>query len=219
DQRALEQIARTLDIDYFSRGKETRILLEGRDRTADLREPQVEKWVSVVASAREVRRALVEKQRELALSGGVVMDGRDIGTCVLADAPLKIFLTASTPVRIMRRLIQIRCNGSPVSWEEAAQSVINRDRIDSTRSESPLRRAQDAITIDSTQMERRDVVALIGFMVESLLREGGVDDCAGYPTGWWFVYCESFSFSSSALELPEKRISPPRDRQSCVPIT
>ncbi|MFO7942328.1 MAG: (d)CMP kinase [Bacillota bacterium] len=176
DEEALEEIARTLDIEYRSRDNETRIFLEGRDRTADLREPAVERWVSVVASAREVRHALVEKQRELALSGGVVMDGRDIGTCVLVDAPLKVFLTASTPVRIVRRLIQKRRNGSSVGWDEAAQSVINRDRIDSTRSESPLRRAEDATIIDSTQMERRDVVASIRFMVESLSREGGADD-------------------------------------------
>ncbi len=172
DEDRLVQLAEKLDIDYLGQNGETRILLEGEDRTRDLRDAAVERRVSQVASVPGVRWALVEKQRQLAMSGGVVMDGRDIGTCVLTDAPLKVFLTAATPVRVMRRLVQKHCSGSPVTWDEAARSVVARDVIDSTRAESPLRLAQDAIVIDSTRLSRGDVVSQICFMVDSLRRGG-----------------------------------------------
>ncbi len=171
--RILEDLARDLVIDYRGEPGGTRIFLEGEDRTDDLRDPAVEDWVSVVASVPGVRWALVEKQRLLARAGGVVMDGRDIGTCVLTDAPIKVFLTAATPVRIMRRLVQKHCNGRPTKWDEAANSVLARDRIDSTRSESPLRPAADSILIDSTHMQRCDVVKQICFIADSIRPGGG----------------------------------------------
>ena len=172
DHARLLEVARELDIDYRGEAGETRIYLGGRDRTRDLRDAAVERWVSVVASVPEVRWALVDKQRILARSGGVVMDGRDIGTCVLRDASVKVFLTAAMPVRVMRRLVQKHCTGSSATWDEAASSVVERDRIDSTRSESPLRPARDAIMIDSTRMARCDVVSQIRFMVEGKIDRG-----------------------------------------------
>ncbi len=170
DTQALCQLSEVLPIEYRRiPGKGMRIFLEGEDRTLDLRRPEVEAVVSIVASVAGVRRALVAKQRELAVDGGVVMDGRDIGTHVLPDAGVKVFLTAALPVRIERRLRQKWSNGAMPTWEEAAQTVENRDRIDSTRKESPLKPAHDAVIIDSTRLEREDVIRQISFMVDSLI--------------------------------------------------
>lgn len=171
DEDLLVELACSLDISFETdplRGM--RIHLNGVDSTEELRRSEVDKHVSVVARAPGVRRALLVKQRELADGGGVVMDGRDIGTCVLPDAEMKVYLTAALPVRIARRLMQLRRGGTEVSWAEAARSVVNRDRIDSTRATAPLRPAEDAIIIDSTHLNRMDVVTQMEFILADRVR-------------------------------------------------
>lgn len=171
DEELLVELASDLDISFETDPREgMRIHLGGIDCTEELRWGEVDEHVSVVARAPGVRRALVDKQRQLAAAGGVVMDGRDIGTCVLADAEMKIYLTAALGVRIARRLMQLRRRGSELSWAEAARSVVNRDRIDSTRATAPLRPAEDAIIIDSTHLNRVDVVTQMVFILADRVR-------------------------------------------------
>ncbi len=172
DEGILVFLARNLDVTFDAgAGGVQRVLLGGIDRTEDLRSKAVEEAVSLVASSAEVRLALMDRQRELAQSGGVVMDGRDIGSHVLTGAGLKVYLTAALPVRIARRLVQRRQKGIAITWEDAASSVINRDRIDSTRAVAPLKPAPDAILIDSTHLTRCDVVRQMKFMLRDRLNE------------------------------------------------
>jgi|GEM_PF-1896186 len=172
----LAGIAREIDIEFSPHSERgNRVFLAGQDRTEALRGAGVERLVSVVARMPEVRRILVDKQKQMARAGGVVMDGRDIGTCVLPSAEMKIYLTAATGTRISRRLLQRRCEGTPVSWTQAAESVMRRDRIDSTREASPLRPARDAVVIDTTDMWRDEVVRLMLFILEARAGTAGRD--------------------------------------------
>lgn len=115
----------------------------------NLRSPEVAKHVSQVAAIPEVREFLVEKQRELGRQGGIVMDGRDIGTVVFPGAELKVFVTASPEVRAERRWKELADRGVVISKEEVLSSLLSRDRIDSSREVSPLRQAPNAILLDN----------------------------------------------------------------------
>ncbi len=171
DEGTAYLIARDLDIDFLTGTEgDLRVMVQGDDRTEQLRSNRVDRYVSVVASMGDVRKELVAKQKELAEDGGVVMDGRDIGTHVLRGAEVKIFLTAAPSVRVYRRLRQQRQKGVHLSWDEAEDTVVQRDRIDSTRRISPLKVAVDAVTIDSTHLMRRDVVSQIEFILASVIR-------------------------------------------------
>ena len=109
------------------------------------------KW-RPVATLGFVRRALVAKQQEMGKAKGIVMDGRDIGTVVFPDAELKLFVTASPEVRAKRRVDELEAKGIPASYEEVLENVKKRDYIDSTREESPLRQADDALVLDNSHM-------------------------------------------------------------------
>ncbi|MBI4340045.1 MAG: (d)CMP kinase [Chloroflexi bacterium] len=128
----------------FQDGCGTRVLLGENDVTPHLRDPRVEQAVSLVSQVSGVREVLVAQQRRLAQGGSMVMAGRDIGTVVLADAPFKIFLTASLQERARRRLADLRVNGAEVSYEEVLADLQRRDKLDSEREASPLRPAWDA---------------------------------------------------------------------------
>ncbi len=126
--------------------------LDGTDVEKEIRTMAVADKVSLIAALGFVRRALVTKQREMGKEKGIVMDGRDIGTVVFPDAELKIFVTASPEVRAKRRQEELIAKGTPVSYEEVLANVKKRDYIDSTRAESPLRRADDALVLDNSTM-------------------------------------------------------------------
>ncbi len=129
-----------------------RTLLSGEDVTEALRLPEVTRWVSLVSSFPAVRRFLVEEQRRLGRHGGVVMDGRDIGTVVFPEAEVKVFLTASLPVRARRRLQELRAYGIAITEQEVAAELQRRDELDSHRADSPLQCAPDAVVIDTTEL-------------------------------------------------------------------
>lgn len=161
---ALTALAAETDIRLVGTGPcgQTRVLLDGRDVTAEIRSPAVNQSVSLVARAPGVRKALVDLQRRLAEEGGVVMDGRDIGTVVLPQAELKFFLTASLSERARRRAKDLEAQGYgvlPVAAVEA--DVARRDRLDSERTVSPLRPAMDAEVLDTTSMTVEEVVGHI----------------------------------------------------------
>jgi cytidylate kinase len=140
-----------------SDGRACDILVEGQDITWETRAPEVEAHVSVVAAYPGVRRALSQQQRRIGLRGRVVMVGRDIGTVVLPEADLKIYLDASANQRAKRRADEILARGGAAEYDAILSKVIERDRIDSTRDVSPLVAADDAVTIDSDALTADEV--------------------------------------------------------------
>ncbi|MCM1067342.1 MAG: (d)CMP kinase [Muribaculaceae bacterium] len=127
-------------------------MLNGTDVEAEIRRLRVSNAVSPVSAIPEVRRALVAMQQALGSDRGIVMDGRDIGTVVFPDAELKIFVDASAETRAQRRFKEMIEKGASISYEDVLANVVHRDRIDTTRAESPLRRADDAISLDNSAM-------------------------------------------------------------------
>jgi cytidylate kinase len=136
-----------------------RVLVDGRNTGERLFDPDVAAAVSSVAALPAIRADLVTRQRAIAAQGPVVMAGRDIGTVVLPDARHKFFLTASVDERARRRQAEFHERGLDVQFDEVRAQIVERDRLDSTRAASPLRAADDAITIDSTAMQPHEVVA------------------------------------------------------------
>jgi len=129
-------------------------LLNGKDVSKEIRSMAVSDIVSEVSTVSEVRRYLVEQQREIAKKQSVVMDGRDIGTVVLPDAEVKIFVTASTDERTNRRHLELTERGVDVTPDQVRKNLIKRDKIDSERADSPLKQAEDAILLDTTELDR-----------------------------------------------------------------
>ena len=127
-------------------------MLNSVDVEDEIRRLRVSEAVSPVAAIAEVRHALVAKQQALGAGKGIVMDGRDIGTVVFPDAELKIFVDASAETRAMRRFKEMMDKGADVNYEDVLANVVHRDKIDTTRAESPLRRADDAISLDNSEM-------------------------------------------------------------------
>ena len=139
----------------------TGVAIDGVDATPHLRDPAVESSVSLVSRVPGVRAALVRIQRELAASGGVVMAGRDIGTVVLPDAGLKVYLDASREVRARRRAAQMRESGQDPDFDALVADLERRDDIDSSRTTSPLTAAADAVIINTDQLSIEEVVRRI----------------------------------------------------------
>jgi cytidylate kinase len=115
---------------------------------------------------------MVKLQQEMGKRKGIVMDGRDIGTVVFPDAELKLFVTASAEIRAQRRFDELRAKGEPVTYEEILQNVMERDLIDSTREASPLRKADDALVLDNSNMSREQQLAWVMEKMEERLGEG-----------------------------------------------
>ena len=138
-----------------------RITVDGVDVTDELRSPEVGWAVSLVSRVPRVREAMVALQRQLATRGAIVMAGRDIGTVVLPDAPLKVYLDASQNERARRRHAELRAAGREVALEAVRDDLARRDKIDSERQVSPLRPAEDAIVIETDQLSLEDVVERI----------------------------------------------------------
>ena len=139
----------------------TRVTVDGTDVTAEIRTPEVTHIVSRVAALGPVREKMVELQRAMAADGAVVMDGRDIGTNVLPNADVKIFLTASVEERARRRYDEMVAKGYAVNFDALKDEIASRDKQDSERAISPLRQAEDAVLLDSTALSIDEVVARI----------------------------------------------------------
>ena len=144
-----------------------RMYLNGRDVSSRIRENDASMAASAVATVGEVRRRLVDMQREMAKAGGVVMDGRDIGSVVLPDAELKIYLTASVHERAMRRWREYNEKGIECDFEALKRDVEERDRNDMSRAESPLVQVEDAVLLDSSDMIYDEVVAAVKSMIQN----------------------------------------------------
>lgn len=161
DEKALMEILRHTKIDLIQEGNEQRVLLDNEDVTKDIRKQNVTNTVPFVAEHPEVRKELVKRQRQLADSKSVVMDGRDIGTHVLPNAELKIFLVASVEERAKRRHKENLEKGFPSNLEELIKEIKERDERDSNRATSPLIKAEDAIAIDTTSLSIEEVTEKI----------------------------------------------------------
>jgi CMP/dCMP kinase len=138
-----------------------KVYLGGRDVSDEIRRPEVSAAASNVSAVPEVRARMVEMQRDIARGHSVVMDGRDIGTCVLPDATLKIFLVAEPAVRAARRFRELRAVGATEPYEAVLQAILKRDHDDSTRLASPVRKAEDAVEVDASDLTADEAVRAV----------------------------------------------------------
>jgi cytidylate kinase len=158
NEDALYRWASSLRITFLSQERETHIFCNGRDVTQAIRSPEMGLLASEISKRRGVREALVQMQREMGRSGGVVLEGRDTGTVVFPDADVKFYLDAEAEERARRRYKELMGKGAKVGFKETLEEVVQRDRNDMTRSLSPLRKAKDAVLIDSTHYSPEEVV-------------------------------------------------------------
>ena len=158
DGDALSEVARALDVEFGLTGEGMVILLDGNYITGRLRSEAVSAMASRVAAIPAVRDALVQRQRAFRKAPGLVADGRDMGTVIFPDAKLKIFLTASAEARAKRRYKQLKEKGESVNLPRLFRDIKKRDERDSSRAVSPLRPADDAHVIDSTEMTVNEVL-------------------------------------------------------------
>lgn len=140
---------------------EQRVLLDGIDVSDEIRTPEASKMASAVSAKPQVREFLLEMQRKAAANSNVIMDGRDIGTVVLPDAKVKIYLTASTEVRAERRFKELTEKGTSVSYDDVLSDIINRDSADMNRKIAPLKKAEDAVLADTSDCSFEESVELI----------------------------------------------------------
>jgi cytidylate kinase len=159
DAARLEQLSRAARIEFEPGG--ARVLLDGEDVSAAIRAPEISPAASKVSVFSGVRRALVEKQRQMAAAVSVVMEGRDIGSVVFPDARVKIYLDADPKVRAARRVREMREKGQTLDAAEVEREIRERDRRDSTRADSPLLRAPEAVYVDTTALGPDEVERVI----------------------------------------------------------
>jgi cytidylate kinase len=167
DSAAIAALAAESDIRLEGDPDDLRVLVNGSDVTARIRQPDASRASSIVATIPAVRDAVVGKLREMSQAGGVVMDGRDIGTKVFPRAEVKVFLEASTEVRALRRWQEERLRGRDVNVEQTRAEIEERDRRDRERSATPLVKADDAILLDTTDQSLDQVVHRVLEIVNS----------------------------------------------------
>jgi cytidylate kinase len=165
DEEGLRRAASQLRLTVQGGNEHSRIVVNGEDATPNLTTPDVENAVSHVSKVPAVRRAMVEIQRAAAADGGVVMAGRDIGTVVLPDADLKVYLNASREERARRRCEQMAARGEEASFDSVLADLIRRDAIDSSRDMSPLRPAEDAVIVDTDGLALEQVIERVMSLV------------------------------------------------------
>lgn len=150
DEEKLREVLRRTNVELLDREGTPRVLLDGRDVTSEIRTPELSQWASKISALGPVRERMVELQRAMGARGGMVVEGRDIGTVVFPQAEVKIFLTAGPEERAKRRFAELQSQGKQVSLDETMEEMKERDRRDQERALAPLRRAEDAVAIDST---------------------------------------------------------------------
>lgn len=166
NQKAVEALLPELDLTMEASDDSCKVFIAGQDVTDFIRTPLVNNAVSIVASYKGVRQYLVERQRLMAEAGGVILDGRDIGSVVLPNAELKIYLTASVEARAMRRYLEVKGTVNEQTLEDIKDSVMQRDDMDKNRKESPLIQVEDAVLVDSSEMTFDETVEHILHLVQ-----------------------------------------------------
>jgi cytidylate kinase len=170
DAEAISALARTLNIEIArpagNDGGQYTVLADGEDVTWQIRDPEVDRHVSSVSAYAGVRKALTEQQRRIARQGSVVMVGRDIGTVVIPEADLKIYLDASPEVRARRRYLEILERGEEADYESILHDMRRRDSIDSHRQVAPLKAAEDAVRVDTDNLSIAEVLRVVEGLVD-----------------------------------------------------
>ncbi|WP_304269945.1 (d)CMP kinase [Phascolarctobacterium succinatutens] len=166
DEDFISGLSKTMLIDFKPEAKINRVFVDGTEVTDAIRTPKVTAIVSRVAAIGAVREAMVDQQRRMGEAGGVLMDGRDIGTVVFPNAQLKIFLTASVEERARRRYAEMVAKGQQVDLQQLQADIAERDKQDSERAISPLRQAEDALLLDTSDMGISEVTDRILQLVQ-----------------------------------------------------
>ncbi len=169
DEKAVESCVQKNRIQIRLERGEQITLLNDENVNKFIRSPEINEVISVLSSYSAVRREMVAQQRELAKVGGIVMDGRDIGTVVLPQAELKVFMIASIEARAQRRMQELQKNGVNVSFEQIVKEITNRDHLDSSRDHSPLKKAVDARELDTSNLSIEQQVEKIFSWVQELI--------------------------------------------------
>ena len=176
DASAVEALLPQLEIAMrYTDAGEQHMYLNGEDVTALIREPEISICASDVAALPSVRAFLMELQRRMARENSVIMDGRDIGTVVLPDAEVKIFLTASAEARARRRLLELEQKGMKQSFDEVLRDIKYRDEQDSHRAAAPLKKAEDAIAVDTSELNFDESLELVVKIIRQKLGIGAED--------------------------------------------
>jgi cytidylate kinase len=196
DEAAMGALADELEIDVLppmnvaQQGRNVTVKVDGKDVTAEIRRPEVDQRVSVVSAHGRVRHALSQQQKRIgrrygqgeAEKPGVVMVGRDIGTVIMPDAALKVYLDATAEERARRRHRELLSKGKSIAYTQVLADILQRDGIDSQRAMSPLRPAEDAAVIDTSNMGIEKVVATILALVVKVGQGGGKDGAHEWPS-------------------------------------
>lgn len=170
NEQAVERCVRNIKITLRIINGEQRTYLNDQDVSDLIRTPEINNVISIISSYPKVRQILIEQQRALAKDGGIVMDGRDIGTVVLPDAELKVFLVASLEERTHRRQKELEKQGIHLSLAEIKEEIARRDKLDSERDMSPLRKASDAHELDTTSLTIDQQVEIIYAWAQEILK-------------------------------------------------
>ncbi|MBK1440300.1 (d)CMP kinase [Parapedobacter sp. ISTM3] len=161
DEQKVAAALAAIHIDFHTAAGQTCISLNGEDVSEEIRQMFISDYVSEVSAVKAVRSAMVAQQQRMGRNKNIVMDGRDIGTTVFPDADLKIFMTADPKVRAERRYLELKNKGEDITLEEVFENLAHRDYIDTTREESPLVRANDALILDNTDLNEEEQLQFV----------------------------------------------------------
>lgn len=161
DEAALAELCLGLSITFSRDDESCRVLVNGEDVSSAIRSEEIGLLTSCISARKPVRDALLAMQRKMGEAGGVILEGRDIGTVVFPDAEVKFFLSASAEERGRRRFLELAARGEEVTLEETIAKVVSRDQQDEGRQHAPLKKAEDAISIDSTALSIEEVLELM----------------------------------------------------------
>lgn len=167
DELAVGQLASSLEITFSSEGEQTHVFSDGRDITEAIRTPDISRLASSISKQKRTREALVRIQRKMGKEGGVILEGRDIGTVVFPDADVKFYLDAEADERVRRRFREMTEKGMKVDLKETGEELLRRDYNDMHRRHSPLKKADDALVIDTTHRSVEEIVEEMAHVVEA----------------------------------------------------
>jgi cytidylate kinase len=177
-QQELIAMAKETSIDLKNQTDGTlAIFLDGKDVSKEIRHPRIAKFVSDIAKIKELREIMVKIQRQLGMRQNSVLEGRDIGTVVFPDAEYKFYLDADFPERVRRRYQELKAAGQSITLKDVEDDLLRRDQIDSTREVAPLKRAEDAVYVDTTRLGIQEVVDTLMQYIESHLKNAGIQSC------------------------------------------
>jgi CMP/dCMP kinase len=170
-EKAVAEALENIHLDFHARDYETHITLNGEEVSNEIRDMKISEMVSPVSALKKVRTEMVKQQQRMGKTANIVMDGRDIGTTVFPEASLKIFMTADPKVRAERRYKEMIAKGDLISLEEVFENLAHRDFLDTTRTESPLKRAEDAIILDNTELTPEEQLSFALSQVQPFLKK------------------------------------------------